>query len=175
MKEYRLEKSVRDVATRKILTVRPTMKVAELARIFDEKSINAAPVVNGFGQCIGMVTSRDIVRYESIRSSLDGQYQHGLAFDLVPGGEGEALQLSGRPFDEVAYHMTADIKEIGGSESVQTALRIMCKNEVHHLVLLDGARRPVGIISMSDILTDCLLDEPSHAHGVGGGVEAGRE
>ena len=138
-----------------VITVSPTDKIEIVARLFDEQEINAAPVVDGFGKCIGVITSHDVVRFEADRNVVEQQCKGGFAFDLKDR-DGSTRGLVGRPFDEVAYHMSRDFESIGGLEPLSRAARLMCNKHLHHVITLDDAGRPLGILSSLDILGQIL-------------------
>ena len=147
---------VSEVARTQVITVEPTTKLDKVAVLFEENDINAAPVVDGLGKCIGIITSRDLVRFEAIRSSLESQFRHGIAFDVDQNDLNSAIGIFGRPFDEVAYHMSSDIITIDDNSTLSRASRIMCRNHIHHLLVLDAAERPIGILSSLDILGEVV-------------------
>ncbi|GER84800.1 MAG: CBS domain-containing protein [Thermogemmatispora sp.] len=51
----------RDIMTRTVYTIRPEASAQEAARLLDQKRISGAPVVDGDGRLIGMVTEADII------------------------------------------------------------------------------------------------------------------
>ncbi|WP_052891055.1 CBS domain-containing protein [Thermogemmatispora carboxidivorans] len=51
----------RDIMTRTVYTIRPEASAQEAAKLLDQKRISGAPVVDGDGRLIGMVTEADII------------------------------------------------------------------------------------------------------------------
>src|SRR5262245_35542007 len=51
----------RDLMTRSPITIPVDMKVAALCDLLQEKNINGAPVVDGSGHLVGVVTQEDII------------------------------------------------------------------------------------------------------------------
>ena len=143
---------VGEVATFEVISVNPNLKMEHLAQLFEKRDINAAPVVDKEGKCIGMITSGDLVRYESLRRSIHHQASHGVTFDLAHYSDNPIEKLLGNRFDDVEYHMTQAVQAIESHVPLSRAARIMCKEHIHHLVLLDNEQRPCGIISSLDIL-----------------------
>lgn len=150
---------VNDVIAKKVISISSDSKIEEVARLFESHRINAAPVIDSMEKCIGVFTSRDIVRYEAHRVEVEKQCRHGFAFDVGHYRDDDSLSLIGRPFDEVSYHMSTDFQTIEISASLQDAAHIMCRNSLHHLVALDKAGRAVGIVSTLDILSS-WINEP---------------
>jgi hypothetical protein len=61
----------------------------------------------------------------------------------------------------VAEHMTRPAMCVGISASISTAARQLALSDRHHLVVVDGAGAPVGMVSTLDALR-ALLDLPAH-------------
>ena len=149
---------VGEIATTSVITVRTRDKLSDVARLFESNDINAAPVVDTDGGCVGIITSHDIVEYESTREEMENQFRHGANFDLAHYGTGIPFSLPGKPFDEVAFHMTSNIGTIDREKSLADAARVMCDQHLHHLVILDSEQRPAGIISTLDVLRAVFAD-----------------
>ena len=155
-------KLVGAAASKDLVTVSPTTKLEDVAALFEKEKVNAAPVVDGFGKCIGIITSSDLVHYESIRSSFNEEFKHGIAFELSRDINNESFGIFGKPFDEVAYHMSTEIQCIEESASLTDAGRKMCQNNIHHLLILDDANRPCGMLSSLDLVREMLNEcDPS--------------
>lgn len=50
---------------------------------------------------------------------------------------------------------------ISASATIEDAARVLARNEVHHLVVVDGAGKALGILSALDVLRG-LMDLPAH-------------
>jgi CBS domain-containing protein len=53
-----------DAMTRNVLSIGPEVPTREVARLLLDKSISAAPVVNGAGAAIGIISESDLIRRE---------------------------------------------------------------------------------------------------------------
>ncbi len=153
------QSKVGDVAKSELISVKPSTKIELVAKLFDKHDINAAPVVDGMGKCVGVITSHILVQYEANRTEFEEQSLSGIAFDLAPGADGQPARLVGRPFDEVAYHMSSDFDTIKSDARLSEAGRLMCQKHLHHLITVDDAGRPHGMLSALDIIGE-LLGEP---------------
>jgi len=56
--------AARDIMTREVVTVPPTMAVQELAALLGERRLAGVPVVNEAGQVLGMVSELDLISRE---------------------------------------------------------------------------------------------------------------
>ena len=150
---------VEEIMNTNVITVRPNDKLDFVARVFEQRDVNAAPVVDGSNVCIGVITSHDIVEYESSRKAIQNQMKHGTAFDMAHYGEGIPPQFVGNIADEVAFHMTTDFITVDRQFSVSRVARTMCQKHTHHMVVVDENRHPIGVLSSLDILGH-ILGEP---------------
>ncbi|RMG69311.1 MAG: CBS domain-containing protein [Nitrospirae bacterium] len=58
------EKVARDIMKRDVITVKPETSIEELGRLFIEKDISGAPVVDEQGNLVGIVTENDLISRE---------------------------------------------------------------------------------------------------------------
>jgi len=119
------EELVGNIATKKLITVRATDSVREAARTLYTHGIRGAPVVDNEGNVVGFITTTDIAM-------------------LV--GSGEDLDAP------VSKYMRRTVFTISERESLLEAMRIMDFYGVGRLVVLNNARKPVGIVTRTDIL-----------------------
>lgn len=146
------EIAVRDAMTRVVLTVSPTDKIDHVSVLFSEQNIHSAPVVDGVDHCIGIITSTDLIRFQSKLGSIDSQLNRGLDFDVSHKKWNGTIDLVPQPFDEVQQQMSTCLQTITEAESLYQASIVMCEQQIHHLVVLSDSQRPIGILSALDIL-----------------------
>jgi CBS domain-containing protein len=149
---------VEEIMNSVIFKVGPKDKIAAVAKLFEKHDVNAAPVVNDADVCIGIITSHDVVEYESSRIEMENHLQRGLGFEMAHYGDGRPPLLR-VPIDEVGIQMTSQVESVEPHEPLSVAARKMCQNHIHHLVILDEKKHPVGILSALDILSH-ILGEP---------------
>lgn len=157
---------VDEIMTSAVFTVGPKEKIADVAKMFDKHDVNAAPVVDDNNVCIGIITSHDLVEYESTRVEAERHFGRGPQFDQAHYGEGRSFPLLRVPIDEVGIQMTTNVANTERHSPVSRAAKIMCERHVHHLVILDDDKHPVGILSSLDIL-GYLTGQPIIRHGKG--------
>ena len=150
---------VEEVMNPVTLTVTRGCRMEELARLFELHDVNAAPVVDDAGTFLGIITSHDVVEYESTRAEIQTELNHGYQYDLARYGQGSPLRVPGQHFNEAGFNMTRTVKTANPDDSVSSAARMMCRSHVHHVVVLDPENRPVGILSSLDIV-GLVLGEP---------------
>jgi predicted transcriptional regulator len=146
-------RNVRDLMNPDIMTVADDMTTNELARYLIEREISGAPVVDGEGHLIGVVSMTDIGRTvaepSDNESSRDSGFYTDFAADLT-------LEDLGQRYVEeravtVRDVMTPVIHDVPVTASVAEAARMMVDQHIHRLVVTQG-KQPVGIITSLDLL-----------------------
>ena len=134
-------------------TISPTQKLNSVAKLFQENGIDAAPVVGPTGKCVGILTNCDLVRFQSELPEVNSRINLGMSFEVKRQHPNGSVEIVSRPFDEVQRHMTRCLQTIDEESNLRLALKIMREQKIHHLIVLDDAQRPIGILSSLDILT----------------------
>ena len=101
--------------------------VSEIADLMDLKDIGAVPVLNSDNVLIGILSERDIVR---------------------------KLVKTGRDSDLVTANdiMTKEIKSIYPDTTVVEAQKIMTKNNIRHLPVVDENNKLINFLSQRDLI-----------------------
>jgi CBS domain-containing protein len=133
-------------------TVSPIDKLDVVANLFQKHSLNSIPVVDELGKCLGIITSSDLVQFQSELAGKDAQISHGISFEPTRRESDGSLEFIPHPFDEVQRQMTTVLQTVEPDTSLMAASRIMCEQHIHHLIVLDDSQRAVGILSSLDIL-----------------------
>jgi CBS-domain-containing membrane protein len=106
-------------------TIRDSLNGA--ARIMWEHDCGCAPVVDAHGKLAGIVTDRDISM---------AAYTQGVPLDAIP----------------VERVMSARVISCGRGDDIKTAHQLMRTHEIHRLPVVDTRGRPIGILSLSDVI-----------------------
>jgi CBS domain-containing protein len=118
---------IRDLMTKQVASVRSADSSAVAARLMWDCDCGAVPVIDDDGRAIAVVTDRDICMAALMR-------------DRAP---------SAIPVAEV---MSRDLKSCGPDDEVATAEEIMRAHQIRRLPIVDRDRRPVGMLSLADIV-----------------------
>jgi len=124
--------------TRDLIVVTEDDAIAGVAELLAGYEITGLPVVDDGDRLVGVISQTDLVRLRG--SALPWTGWHGLM---------------------VRDLMTKPAKTISGSAPLDEAARQMTAEHVHRLVVVDGHRSPIGVISESDIvreIADCCDD-----------------
>ncbi len=114
-----------DVMIKDVVTVSEATTLKEVARLFSERKITGAPVVNEQGELVGVISESDIVR----KSNSIGAWS--------PNTAG---QIATKP----AVTITPD-------ETLQRVCEMMSNRRIHRVVVAEG-KKISGIITTMDIL-----------------------
>jgi len=150
---------VEDVMISDLVNVKDTDTMEQVAGIFSENDINAAPVINKSGTCVGIITSHDLVEYDSVRKAMQNEASHGSAYDLAHYGTGMEIRAPGMHFDEAGFHMTKTLQTATVDTPLSQVAKNMCAQHIHHVLVLDEAKKPIGMLSSLDIL-GFVIGEP---------------
>jgi CBS domain-containing protein len=169
-----------DLMNPKVLAVREDMTLRELAAYLIHHQISGAPVEDGGGRLVGVVSTVDIAEAMLADADADADDTAGDAAgaDLGAGPGAAAAEVGGNagepldaldaldeedepdlPEDDVLVRdiMTPAIDSVPEDATVSEVASRMLDSHVHRLLVTrDG--RPVGIITTSDLL-GLLIDE----------------
>jgi CBS domain-containing protein len=116
-----------DLMTRQVASVRATDSTAVAARLMWDCDCGALPVLDDDGRAIAMITDRDICMAALMR-------------DRAPS----AIPVSDA--------MSRDLQSSGPDDSVASAEQLMRAHQIRRIPILDRERRPIGLLSLADIV-----------------------
>jgi CBS domain-containing protein len=149
--------TVADVMTRRVITAGEDIPFKEIARLMAENGVRGLPVMGDDDQVVGVVSEEDLLE------ALDGGHSH-LEW-LTDGRRGD---LSGDV--DAGKLMSREVVSIGPDQEVDEAARIMLRNGVTRLPVLDEAGRLVGIVTRTDLLRRYLRSDEAISHDISEGV-----
>jgi CBS domain-containing protein len=127
---------VRDIMSHPVFTVRSTDPIEGAAALLTDRRVTAAPVVDGAGHLVGIVSEGDLLR------------------DRIPQDPTAHLRPVTVHHDRprvVAEVMTRKVMTAWPDEDVSDVARTMLDHDVRSVPVLDGGRL-VGIVSRRDLL-----------------------
>lgn len=114
-----------DVMIRDVITVAESTPIKEVARLFNEKKITGAPVVNAEGELVGVLSETDIIR----KTNSIGAWSPSTAGQI----------------------MTKPAVTVSPTETLQRICELMHNRHIHRVVVADGSKIE-GILTTMDIL-----------------------
>ena len=169
--------SVRDIMSAGVVTVSPDTTVRQLARLLTDEEISGAPVVDGNGYLVGVVSATDVIRLAAedaevhITSSAlpadrvlmpdpdqdeepdPDPYGFFLPEDSPFSGEGLLDQFPESELDaaQVSEIMTPVTFTIGPEVSVKELAEFLVRGRIHRAVVVEEGRL-MGIVTSADVL-----------------------
>ena len=119
-------KAILDAKGRDVVTVEPTMTLAEAARLLAEKRIGAVVVTKAGAKIAGILSERDIVRQIGLRGAA--------ALD-----------------ESISTAMTAKVKTCQEGHTVNQVMEIMTRGRFRHLPV-EREGMLAGIVSIGDVV-----------------------
>jgi CBS domain-containing protein len=134
---------ISDLMTTDVLTVGPQSSLKEVARRMLRAGVSGIPVTSGDGELVGIITEADFVASEADRRA--GKRAGLLRFftdqEEIPAHE-----------QTVGDVMTKDVIVIAPDADHADAARLMERERVKRLPVVDDAGQLVGLVSRADML-----------------------
>ena len=139
---------VSDVMTRDVVAVAPETSLVTVARLLSEHHISGAPVVDGSGRAVGVISASDLVNPDRVGSQTRGvpvfyRIEHGWASPEI-----DTAAISAGRAEDV---MTPMPFTIDGRAAVLEAAATMVEQRVHRLLVTEEGAL-AGIVSTIDLL-----------------------
>jgi CBS domain-containing protein len=138
---------VRDVMTRRVAAVTPNTPFRDLAEMMLHHEIGAIPVIDDTGDLIGLITEADLITKQAY-----GDRRRHLLGGPPGVAEHEARGMLRSRAHTAREVMSAPVETALPGDPLRDVARRMIENRLRHLVVVDGARRMVGIVSRRDLL-----------------------
>lgn len=133
----------RQIMTRPVRTVRPETTIRAAAALLLEHRITAAPVLNGHGELVGIVSESDLV---GDRFAHDPRSQAMPVVDEPPGPQ------------RVGEVMNRTVVVLGPSADAADLAETMLATDVRSIPIVEGDA-VVGIVSRRDLLRTLIRDD----------------
>lgn len=132
----RVNKLVADVMHTGVVACGLDASIPAVARLMTEHDVSAVPVVDDGGHLAGIITRTDLVTLRGY----DDYWRELKAEDV----------------------MVRDVQTVTPDQTVAEASRLMTDKKIHRLIVCEGdgdERRPIGVISQTDIVRDMSLED----------------
>jgi CBS domain-containing protein len=156
-----MKEKVEEIMTRKVVTVKETDSLQDVATIFKANRISGAPVLNDKEEVVGVVSEADILKvldtfhwYTPVLTTLDilhlrEEQSHDIQQDIEKASEMKMEEI-----------MSTNPETISPDTSIDDAAQIMHATGFNRLPVVDGDGKLVGIVTRADIIASLYEPEP---------------
>ena len=143
---------VGDVMHTQVVTLEPHQSMAEAAKVFLQHGISGAPVVDGQGRVVGILSAMDFVRRQARAATRPATGLSPLEYEVVHDEPCGPIHIQEVEEDRVGTHMTPAVQTIAADAPLVEAARTMCLEHIHRLVVLDQHGAPQGVLTSLDLV-----------------------
>jgi len=144
--------SVQEIMNPDVIVVEAGMDLRDLAKMFLEKGITGAPVVDEQGDLAGVISQTDLIYYNLTRDDELVMDSHFYQTARMEGGHvPTGFQIEDTNTGSVADAMTPVVHSVTTSATVDAVARLMTRKHIHRVIVRSG-RKVAGIISALDVL-----------------------
>jgi CBS domain-containing membrane protein len=137
-----------DLMSSPVVTIPREMPLPEADQLLVREQLSGAPVVDGQGRCVGVLSSTDFVRWAEARAGVATPRR-------VPRKGGPGGQAGGpdeHRAEAAGEYMTADPVAVRPGAGIRDVARVMLDAHIHRVAVVDEQRRLLGLISSTDVL-----------------------
>ena len=152
-----------DVMQREVATLDAAAPIREAIETLEDLDITGAPVLDGEGKLVGMLTSRDVARAEHVRRGrlepepgefamsepTDEEPEPGASEDVFY--DKDDFSPSVRGSETVGDWMNRKLVVVGPDASLKDVCRAMLSEHIHRVVVADDGRLK-GVITSFDVV-----------------------
>ena len=140
---------IKDIMTKKVITVSPEMSIHKLAELFMKKNISGAPVVDKRGKLLGVVKEEGVI-FQDKKVHLPTFINLSLGF-LTFGTkryEEEVKKITAR---KVSSIMEKDIVTVCPNTEMEDVATLMIEKEIYYFPVVDK-NKLLGVVTKKDIV-----------------------
>jgi CBS domain-containing protein len=148
--------------TSDVVSVQSGTSLRELERIFLEKGISGAPVVDEAGNLVGVISQTDLVYYHLTRGdsrSRDSDFYRMAELEATFAGSG--FQVEDYDIGWVHEMMTPVVHTAGPDTPVSELAQLMILARIHRVIITER-QKVVGLVSAMDLMS-VLAGHGKHA------------
>ena len=141
--------TARDLMTRDLLLIPREASLHHAAHLLSQSQVSGAPVVDDAGRCIGVLSTTDFMRW------MDDDQRHAKIQPREHAcvcSDWEVVNPESLPADEVGTFMNGDPVMASPETHVADLAHMMLDGHIHRLIVVDAEKRPIGVITSTDIL-----------------------
>lgn len=138
-----------DLMTAPVMTIPHETSLREAARLLSGSHISGAPVVDGDGRCIGVLSSSDFVTWASEEKRAIGEGVKTTCF-IAPWGD--MIDIEESADNEIRHYMKAPLVSAELTTPIGELAEKMVDAHIHRILVVVENDLPRGIVTSTDIL-----------------------
>jgi acetoin utilization protein AcuB len=161
-----LKQPLVQIITRNPKSVSPETTIEDMITVMVGNRVNMVPVLVG-RYLVGIVTSTDILKLfirldkiSKICTKMGETEQRRRFVDLLSGSSEEVMPALSTVLRTVEDIMTKDVFCLDEQDSLARVLEVMQQKRIRHVLIVDGQKKLVGIMSDRDVLRYLPLLRP---------------
>jgi CBS domain-containing protein len=146
------------IMTPRVVTAGPAVPVAQAAKLMLDRRLKRLPVVDAEGHLLGMLSRTDVLKTATAGYPLAGEppgtqpeQGHASAGRARGAGPVQAVGPVG-PLRRVADVMNPEVPTVRPDTPLPEVLDAVVSTRLNRVVVVDGDRRPVGIVVDTDLM-----------------------
>jgi len=145
----RKEKPVGEIhgAIRKVLTIKEDVPAIEAFKMMTNEGVSGLAVVNADGKLLGNISIRD----------LKGITSDGRMFWRLFQTTSHFIEKVKKDFQDkhgIPHHVVS----LNTSHTIEFTIRQLVLNKIHRIFIVDNHNKPIGILSLKDLLLELITD-----------------
>ncbi len=140
----------KDIMCSSVITVSPDSSIAEVAETFHDKSISGAPVVDGDGKLVGIITESDLIDQNKKLHipTVVAIFDAVIYLESLRKFEKELKKMTGSKVKDLC---SSDVVTVDVDTPVNEIASIMADSHFHTIPVLDNSLL-VGVVGKDDIV-----------------------
>jgi predicted transcriptional regulator len=137
-----------DLMSAPLVTIPEEMSLQGAAHRLVKAAVTGAPVVNSEGHCVGVLSTTDFVHW------IDREKHGPVACATSPAFCAPWQMVNAEELSNELVHdwMTRDAVMVAATMPLVDIARKMLDAHIHRVIVIDSGRRPIGIVSSTDVL-----------------------
>ncbi|WP_455205159.1 HPP family protein [Kaarinaea lacus] len=152
------------IMTSNVYSVEFATELEEMWQQMHDKNIKSAPVVDPANHVIGIVTMRDYLKQALSFSKEPLKIRMKKLIQRTPGLTAEKAEVAGQI-------MTSPVITAHHDQTVNEIVPLFIQHNIHHIPIVDGNDKLVGIVTRTDILS--ILEEDKTTPDYGESLKTG--
>ena len=136
-----------DVMTDEVITIDVNATVAQVAKLFIDRGISAAPVIDGNGKMVGIISEGDLLR----RAEIGTERRRSSWLEFIASNQNLAAEYVKSHAQKVGDLMTAEVISVEESTPISEIAELLESRHIKRVPVLRKGK-PVGIVSRANLI-----------------------